>query len=132
MATNNDETNDLDLDYYRYLRNSHIEASRSYDKTVLALAGGALGLSVTFVKDIAGSPPTGRVWLITGWISLSLCLAVMSFSFLSSGTTMKYAIEQDESKTDHWDSITRRLSLAAGLALALGLGALAVLAGINI
>lgn len=42
-------------------------ASESYDRGVMTLSGGSLGLSLAFVKDIAPHPV--RVWAIqTSWV----------------------------------------------------------------
>ena len=49
----------------------------SYDKTVLSLSAGALGLSFAFVKDIVGSwPPQAYAWLFAAWVSWGVVVAV--------------------------------------------------------
>ena len=44
------------------------ESANAFDKTLLSLSGGALFLSLTFVKDIAKHPTmTSRACLVLGW-----------------------------------------------------------------
>ncbi len=64
---------------YRDERNTLIageqDCSRSYDKYVLTLSGGALGLSLTFVHDIIGDAPVRVPALIVlVWISFTLAV----------------------------------------------------------
>lgn len=51
-------------------------ASESYDRGIMTLSGGSLGLSLAFVKDIAPHPV--RVWAIQS----SWCLMVGSLVFV--------------------------------------------------
>jgi hypothetical protein len=44
-----------DLEKYRdYLIEAERQTQRDYDKTVVALSGGALGLSFVFIRDVIG------------------------------------------------------------------------------
>src|SRR5437867_6026295 len=62
---------------------SHKDASDAYDRALMTLSAGALGLSVGFVKDIAKNPESK--WLIlTGWVLLGLALACVVTSFALS------------------------------------------------
>ena len=65
------------LDHRRYLIDSEREAARSYDRWLLTLAGGSLGLSMAFAKDIA--PKTGAEgwgWLLLAWLALVCAIAL--------------------------------------------------------
>jgi hypothetical protein len=71
------------------------EASTAYDKAIMALSGGALGLSITFMKDIVHSP--GAVSLCrleTSWSCLTASLAFILISMLSSQSALRKAIRQ--------------------------------------
>jgi hypothetical protein len=47
---------DKDLKKYRQsLIDTQIKLSESYDKLLITLSGGALALSITFLKDVIGS-----------------------------------------------------------------------------
>jgi hypothetical protein len=59
------------------------KATESFDKTVLTLSGGALGLSITFIHEIAPHPR--HSWLVgLAWSCFCASLLLMLTSFLSS------------------------------------------------
>src|SRR6202035_1718186 len=54
------------------------QACQSFDKTVITLAGGALGLSITFIQQIAPHPSLATLpFLAWAWGSLVLALLVI-------------------------------------------------------
>ena len=62
------------------------ECSKSYDKYVLTLSGGALALSVTFIHDIIGEGPArASAFIVWAWISLTLSVAATLVSIHQSG-----------------------------------------------
>jgi hypothetical protein len=74
---------------YRDERNKLIdgeqEYSRSYDKYLLMLSGGALALSVTFMEDIVGDGPVRLpVVIISAWASFTLSVAAALISIQQS------------------------------------------------
>jgi hypothetical protein len=56
--------------------------TENFDRNLLTFSGGALGLSLAFIKDVV---PLGKaVWiaaLFTSWFALALCIAVTMASF---------------------------------------------------
>lgn len=44
------------FDYRKWLVEADHKASQAYDKALLTLAGGALGISFAFLKDLVASP----------------------------------------------------------------------------
>ena len=90
-------------------RQSLIEAEQkgqeSFDKTVLSLAGGALGISFVFVKDIIGpNPIIDPAYLLTAWVFwASSTLAVLS-SFYFSNRALRLAVKQCDAKTIHCEA----------------------------
>jgi hypothetical protein len=65
------------------LISSHDAMSESFDRTLTALSGGSLTLSISFVKDIAPHPTSE--WAIQGsWIAMSLSLALILSSYVAS------------------------------------------------
>ena len=89
MSENELEDSSLPDDVYREERNSLVDAeregSRSFDKAVLTLSAGALGLSITFLRQIAPSPIPGTVVvLIFAWIAFGLSVLCTLSSFLTS------------------------------------------------
>lgn len=69
----------VDSDERTRLVTSHDAASNAYDKTLLTLTSGALGLSIAFVKDIV-EQPTHRWLLLACWVGLGVCLLVQTAS----------------------------------------------------
>lgn len=75
---------------YRDERNKLIDGeqdySKSYDKYVLTLSGGALALSVTFLHDIIGDGPIRAPGLVSlAWASFTLALAAALVAIHQSG-----------------------------------------------
>ena len=80
-----------DEDFQTYIteRKSLVEAeleqSRLFDKAILTLAAGALGLSITFIRQIAPTPDPNTIWmLIVAWVAFSSSVLVTLTSFLTS------------------------------------------------
>lgn len=68
------------------------QACQSFDKTVILLAGGALGLSITFIQQIAPHPPRATLpLLVWAWGLLVLALLVILFSLFTSQVGMQRA-----------------------------------------
>src|ERR1051325_2843837 len=105
-----DEPQNLEYDYrkQRYetyiqdrdaLRNDSLEVSGRYDKAVLALAGGALALSVTFLEKIAPHPvPWTFILLALAWLCLiaSVLLELYALSTSQTVTNEQIAIADEE------------------------------------
>lgn len=101
----------------------------SYDKAVIALSGGALGLSFTFLKEVANREALiATHWLLASWVLWAMSVSCILFSFLSSATAMQKAIKQTDEKTIYieaagglFDRITKLLNVAAGLMFIVGI-----------
>jgi hypothetical protein len=71
------------------------KAQEDFDKTVLSLSGGALGISFAFVKDIIGSKPTIQPeFLLAAWVSWGLSVTFVLSSFYFSQQALRQAIKQ--------------------------------------
>jgi hypothetical protein len=107
----------------------HAEAS--YDRTVLSLSGGALGLSLAFMERLMGPAPfTAPVPLRIAWVAWGASLLVVLASHYLSSVALTKAIGQlDDGAQDlsslgePWNTITRCLNLAGGLLFLGGLAA---------
>jgi len=81
-----------DIEYYNRLSterqallNALLDQSRSLDKYILTLAGGALGLSLVFIKDIAPTPKAETIGVLVGsWVSFCISILITLLSFLLS------------------------------------------------
>ncbi len=114
--------------YRKLLETLKQQSQESYDKTVLSLSAGALGVSFAFVKDIVGSWPAQEPsWLFTAWIFWGLSVTAVLFSFLCSQKALRKAIKQvDDGQIDSMklggalNKVTIILNNAAGIAFLLG------------
>jgi hypothetical protein len=85
-----------DLSEYRqHLVEAEQKAQEDYDKTVLALSGGALGVSFAFVEKFIGKGPAIRPGLLVfAWISWGISVALVLISFYLSHLALGKAIKQ--------------------------------------
>jgi hypothetical protein len=124
------DTQELSDDRYDYLRGLVKEGDAAYDRHLLALAGGALGLSVTFVKNLATSPPVSLTTLGWSWSMLVLSLVSTVFSFRAAAFTARRAIDGKDIKKLNW--FNDALGMLGGVAFVVGLGLMARFAYLNI
>ena len=108
-----DHVKPLDQDTYLKTRSSYdaaeLDVSGRYDKWILTLSGGALGLSITFIEIIAKNPPADTlIWLKLSWA----CLVVSLLATLLSLVTSQSAIRENRKELDlaHSEKRSPRLS----------------------
>jgi hypothetical protein len=66
-----------------------------FDKTVLSLSGGALGVSFVFVKDIVGTASIAHPsWLLAAWLTWALSSLAVLTSFFMSHLALRKSINQ--------------------------------------
>jgi hypothetical protein len=70
---------------------AHHTASQDFDKAIMTLAAGALGLSITFIHEIAPKPTHHR-WLATSWGLLAASLLLVFVSYLASQRVLMHEI----------------------------------------
>lgn len=92
---------DKELQKYReVLVEADHQASLNYDKAVMTLSGGALGISITFLKDIVPVPiASTKTLLYISWIALSVSLASILISYLFSMASLRKTIRQVDDGT---------------------------------
>ena len=103
-------------------------SQESYDKTVLTLSAGALGVSFAFVRDIVGIWPAQTPgWLFAAWVFWGISVTSVLFSFLCSQKALQKAIKRvDAGKMynknigGHLNKATILLNYTAGLCFLLG------------
>ena len=77
------------------LRSSSIQSQRDYDKTVITLSSGALGISFVFIKDVLGGTSIHSAGLaLTAWILWAASLAVMLSSYLTGALLLNTAVRK--------------------------------------
>ena len=120
------------------LVNAHHQASRDFDRTVMTLAAGALGLSIAFMKDIAGPDANALPALGAAWFLFAATLMVILVSFLTSQAGLLYQIEVIDGRKPEvapggtYGRWTLRLNAAAAVALVAGVLSLVLFAINNV
>lgn len=71
------------LEHRRVLTDIESQQQRSFDKAILSVSSGALGLSLLFSEKIAAIP-VHSCWLYAAWIALCLAIVSTTVSFLLS------------------------------------------------
>lgn len=114
-----------DLKNYRNkLQELEIKSSSSYDKAILTLSGGAIAISLTFVKSFTNIIST--CLLSTSWILWSISIVCMLSSFVTSQFSIRKAINHiDDEKGEekifnilHY--VTLSLNIISGISFIIG------------
>lgn len=109
--------------------------AESFDRWILTLSGGALAITMTFVKEFA--PSGGRVdvhYLLIGWASFaaSMCSTLLSFLASQRGHQRLRCILDEQFKrgsidqSNHWGRMTAALNLLSMLLFFVGILCVAV------
>ena len=116
----------LQREHRALLQRTAQKSWESYDRTVLTLSGGALGISFAFIKDAIGDSPINESWiLILGWSCLALSMGVVLFSFFAAGKANERAVVQfdaqkEEATGGFWNSVTSFCNPLSGILLISG------------
>jgi len=129
-----------DQNYRDLLISSEQKSQEHYDRAVLTLSGGALGVSFAFVRDIVGpqciaSPSL----LVAAWACWGLSVSSALFSFFFSRMALRRAIRQLDSGAIYQqrpgglpDVLTAILNASGGLLFLTGLVLIAVFTWYNV
>lgn len=115
-------------EYRQFLVAAEQKCQDDFDKTVLSLSGGALGISFVFVKDIVGPSAIHHSgWLLISWVAWALSSLVVLASFFASHLALRGAIVQcdkgtiyNESPGGKFSSATRHLNAGGALLFFVG------------
>jgi hypothetical protein len=111
--------------YRQWLADAHQKACGDYDKAILTLAAGALGVSIAFVDNIAPNPD--HKWVLAiAWILFTCAMVVVLVSFATSQRTilrMIRGIDDGNAVDAGWlGKATGILNIASGSAFVSGTG----------
>ena len=129
------------LEQYRAtLIDAEQKAEDDFDKTVLTLSGGSLGITFAFIKDIIGNKPVVDSALIFyAWLAWGVSISAVLLSYYFSGLALRKAIRQVDNgkiyKTQPggwYDSATAILSAVSGLSFFTGVVLAALFAHLNL
>jgi hypothetical protein len=88
------------VEYRKFLVAAEQKAQEDFDKTVLSLSGGALGISFVFLKDVIGAQPIKLPDLLLGaWVCWGLSTLFVLASFFLSHLALRHAIRQVDEST---------------------------------
>ncbi len=91
--------NDLINNYRNHLVLAEQKAQEDFDKTVVSLSGGALGVTFIFLKDLIGvSPILHKGCLFSAWVCWGLSITAVLFSYLASLAALRKTIKQVDSE----------------------------------
>lgn len=128
-SANEMKTSSQGLAEYRdYIVNAEQKSQDSYDKAVLSLSSGALGISIAFIKDIIGSKPVSmKLFLFLSWGLWGLSILSILFSHFMSIRALRQTIRQtdngkihDEKPGGNYSKITEILNIVSGIFFAIG------------
>jgi hypothetical protein len=127
--------------YRARLQELEQKAQEAYDHAVLALSGGALGVSLAFLKDIVKPGQAQDAWLAgIAWAAWCASLACTLWSHYWSTRALRRAVEEldaGEAKRKSRlgglaDELTVGLNFAAGVAFIIGAASFAMFAFRNL
>jgi drug/metabolite transporter (DMT)-like permease len=115
---------DESLEKYRaHLIAAEQKAQEDFDKTLISLSGGALGVSFVFLKDFLGKGPiTYKGLLLSAWLCWGVSVISVLFSFFASNLALRRAITQvdaekmyEEHVGGRFDTLTAVLNVIGGI-----------------
>ncbi|HWW61784.1 MAG TPA: hypothetical protein VN181_10490, partial [Thermoanaerobaculia bacterium] len=138
-------TEERKFELYIQQRKGYSEGARDayqrFDQTIVALSGGSIVLSLTFLKDI-GHTPESLPWLFCAWASFLTASLSAFISLLTSGEADRERISQldcqvekgtcDESRAERLGRATTRLNYVALSLCLLGVILMIVFATYNL
>lgn len=126
-------------EYRSLLITAEQKSQEDYDKTLVSLSGGALGLSLLFIENVIGdSNPVSPGFLVGAWVLWVLSLAAVVLSYFCSGVALRKSIEQCD-KNDYTGGVggkaakaTLFLNAASGILFILGVVSIIIFCSKNI
>ena len=123
-----DEEYRVMMEYRSTLQRLAEQSQSDYDKAVMTLSGGALGISFGYLKDVAGPPPHLYNYLLNlAWSAWTISVVACLFSLAFSGLALRKEIaklDEDWSQptegTTIWDKLTGVLNWSGGTLFAVG------------
>jgi hypothetical protein len=127
-------------EYRTHLIKAEQKAQEDFDKTVLSLSGGALGISFAFVKDVIGTDPIQNAGLLfSAWICWGLSVTSVLLSYYTSNLALRKAIKQvDDGKIRGerpgkcFDMITAVLNLLGAILFFAGVILMTIFVALNL
>jgi hypothetical protein len=98
-------------EYRQWLVAAEQKCQDDFDKTVLSLSGGALGVSFVMVKDVIGTNSISHPsWVLFAWVAWAISSLSVLASFFISHLALRKAIAQCDDGTIYTQKPGGRLS----------------------
>lgn len=115
-------------EYRNHLILAEQKAQEDYDKTIIALSGGGLGISFAFLENVVGTNTiVSPNLLFSSWICWAVSILCVLASYFTSHLALRRAIQQVDDETIYnkrpgWciDLITKFCNAAGGLLFFIG------------
>ena len=124
-------------EYRQHLVLAGQKAQEDYDKTLVLISGGAIGISFTFIDRLASGPPFAiQLLLFAAWGCWAGSIAAVFISYFLSRKALGKAIDQFDNKRKsdqtepeekpggRWSTATEVLNIVGGLSFIVGLAVL--------
>lgn len=139
MTNTPNETNPIG-DYRNWLIAAEQKSQYDFDKTVLTLSGGALGVSFVFLKDVVGPQPLASAgFLMFAWLAWAFSAFSILASFYLSHLALRRAIKQVDDGSIHdqkpggkLSCYTSVLNASGGVLFLVAICSFTVFAGANL
>jgi len=128
-------------EYRKLLVTAEQKSQEDFDKTVLSLSGGALGISFVFLKDVIGSNPImSPTLLLIAWIAWGFSTFAVLTSFYLSRLALLHAISQVDAGTIYdeqqpggvYSRLTAILNASGAILFLVGVLFITMFAGYNL
>ena len=127
-------------EYRKWLVAAEQKSQEDFDKTILSLSGGALGISFVFLKDVIGTHPIQQSgFLLAAWLAWAFSTFSVLTSYYLSHLALRRAIAQVDDGTIYkqrpggvfapWTAV---LNAIGAVLFLVGVCSITVFAGINI
>ena len=114
---------------------SYYHSQDQFDKAVLTLSGGAIGVSFAFMNDVVGDDPHHIMWILLAWTAWSLSIIFIFISFYVGAQAFRQEIKNlDEGKVggSRWSTAVGWLNPLAGIMFVLGVLFLGFFVALNL
>src|SRR4051794_31182684 len=78
-------------EYKKHLIESGHTASQDFDKAIMTLAAGALGISIAFINQVAPHPQH-KEWVGAAWFLFAASLVAILMSFITSQSAIRWEL----------------------------------------
>ena len=127
-------------DYRKELQTLEQKMQSEYDKAIMALSGGALGVSMTFLKDVVLNQGVhGGGFLLCAWICWGASVTCILFSFFTSAQALRRAVQQTDDRAIYmeivggkFNCVTKLLNFGSGVLFMLGVILIVLFASHNL